>query len=106
MEEIEKLHFNIGEVAAMIGEAPSLIRYWEKEFPMLLPEKSAHGIRKFTRSDVQLIKLIHHLVRSKGMTLEGARLYLKTRKDGEIQAELLEKLRNIKNFLTELKVQL
>ena len=37
---IDKKYFTIGEVAAMIGEATSLVRFWEKEFPVLKPLKT------------------------------------------------------------------
>ncbi|MFA6261984.1 MAG: MerR family transcriptional regulator [Bacteroidia bacterium] len=103
MEEIPKTLYTIGEVAEMIGEAPSLIRFWEKEFPRLKPLKSEKGTRKYTQSDLQMLKLIHHLVKRKGMTLEGARQYLKKQHDTDQQAELLEKLENVKRFLVELK---
>lgn len=106
MEEIPKTLYTIGEVAEMMGEAPSLIRFWEKEFPQLKPFKSEKGTRKYTQADVQLLKLIHHLVKRKGMTLEGARQYLKKQHNTGQQAELLEKLENVKRFLVELKQSL
>lgn len=103
MEEIPKIVFTIGEVADMLGEAPSLIRFWEKEFPQLKPLKSEKGTRNYTQANVQLLKLIHHLVKRKGMTLEGARQYLKKQHNSDQQAEMLEKLENVKRFLVELK---
>ncbi len=98
-----KTLFSISEVASLISEAPSLIRFWEKEFKQIKPYKSEKGTRKYTEKDIQIIKLIHHLVKEKGMTLEGAKAYLKTQPHIEPQAVLLEKLTNLKAFLKELK---
>ena len=99
----QKIHYTIGEVSEILGEAPSLIRFWEKEFVQLKPQKTAKGIRKYSQKDIQLLKLIHHLIKEKGMTLEGARTYLKHQPNQDAQAELLNKLNGIKDFLTQLK---
>ena len=99
----KKIHYTIGDAAKLIGEAPSLIRFWENEFKQLKPQKTAKGIRKYTQKDIELLKLIHHLVKEKGMTLEGVRSYLKHQPNPDSQAELLNKLKGIKDFLTQLK---
>lgn len=68
----EKLYYPIGEVAEMFGVNTSLIRFWEKEFEVLKPHKNKKGNRLFTNEDVANLKLIFHLVKEKGYTLEGA----------------------------------
>ena len=35
-----KLYYSIGEVAKMFDVNESLLRYWEKEFPIISPKKS------------------------------------------------------------------
>lgn len=106
MESIDKTFYTIGEVAGMIGEAPSLIRFWETEFRSLNPAKSEGGTRKYTQKDVDLLILIHHLVKGKGMTLEGARQYLKSSKEPDREGAVLSKLKEIKRFLEGLKKEL
>lgn len=103
-KEIEKQYYLIGEVADMLQLSPSLLRYWEKEFDILKPKKNAKGDRLFTRDDVENIKLIYHLVREKGYTLEGAKAQLKSNL-GEAQKKLrmIEKLKKIRTFLVEIK---
>ena len=65
MEESEnqpdKLFYTIGEVAAMFNVNASLIRYWEKEFPVIKPKKNKKGNRFFTKSDIENFHIIYHL---------------------------------------------
>ncbi len=104
--EIEKSFYTIGEVASMLNESISRIRFWEKEFPQLHPLKTEGGTRKYTQKDIQFLKLIHHLVKEKGFTLEGARTYIKQQPKVNEQAILIDKLKDIKAFLVDLKDQI
>jgi DNA-binding transcriptional MerR regulator len=91
--EIEKLYFSIGEVADMFEVNSSLIRFWEKEFPQLQPRKNGRGNRVYSKKDIELFKKIHHLVKEKGYTLEGAKNALRKREvldeGGALRAKLL-----------------
>ena len=73
----EKRYYGIGEVAKAFGVNTSLIRFWEKEFDILQPKKTAKGNRKFTPADIKNLELIYHLVKERGFTLEGAKIHLK-----------------------------
>jgi DNA-binding transcriptional MerR regulator len=106
-KEIEKLYYSIGEVAEMLEVNTSLLRYWEKEFEILKPKKNGKGDRFFTKADIDDIKLIYHLVKDKGYTLDGAKSRLKT--DLELtqkKFKLIEKLKKVRGFLEELKEQI
>lgn len=105
-DSITKTYFTIGEVSERIGEAPSLIRFWEKEFPMLKPEKTDKGTRKYTEKDIQMLQLIHHLVKEKGYTLQGAAAYIKQQSDLEDKATIVASLNKLKLFLETLKKRL
>lgn len=106
-KQIEKLYYSIGEVAEMLNVNASLLRYWEREFDILKPKKNAKGDRFFTKSDIEKIKLIYHLVREKGYTLEGAKARLKGNTGQEEKKfKLIEKLKKVKGFLVELKDEL
>ncbi|MDX2301228.1 MAG: MerR family transcriptional regulator [Microscillaceae bacterium] len=76
-QEIEKKYFSISEVANMFQVKPSLIRFWESEFDMLHPAKNKKGERRFTQRDIEDLRLIYHLVKEKGFTLEGAKEHLR-----------------------------
>lgn len=72
-QNFNKLYYSIGEVADMFGVNASLIRFWEKEFEVIRPKKTAKGNRKFTPKDIEVLKSIFDLVKVKGFTLEGAK---------------------------------
>jgi DNA-binding transcriptional MerR regulator len=101
-DQIEKKFYTIGEVAEMIGEATSLIRFWEKEFTALKPHKTDRGTRKYSAKDIELIKYIHYLVKQKGYTLDGAKEALRKDQHTVSRAEVIAKLNDVKSFLTQL----
>ena len=75
--EIEKRYYSIGEVAEMLEVNTSLVRFWEKEFDILKPKRNKKGNRLFTQKDLSNLKLIYHLVKERGFTLEGAKTKLR-----------------------------
>lgn len=101
---IEKLYYSIGEVAAMFDVNTSLIRFWEKEFEVLKPKKNKKGNRLFTRKDVDNLKIIYNLVKERGYTLDGAKKKLRENKaDAVPTEEIIDRLKNIRQFLVELR---
>lgn len=104
---IEKLYYSIGEVAEMFEVNISLIRFWEKEFDILKPKKNKKGNRMFTAKDLDNLKIIYHLVKERGFTLEGAKKKLKENKEDTINnIEIVNRLKDIRQFLVELKEEL
>jgi len=98
--KIEKVIFTIGEVADMIGESPSLIRYWENQFDTLKPRKNKKGNRLFTKDDIELVQLIFHLVKERGLTIKGAKQKLKENRDETIHNyEIVKRLQIIREEL-------
>lgn len=103
---IEKKYFSIGEVAEMMDVATSLIRFWESEFDIIKPKKNRKGNRQFTREDIDNVKLIYHLVKEKGYTLQGAKDLLKNGNDSlKEKIEIIESLKKVKNFLLEIRAK-
>lgn len=106
-KQIEKRYYTIGEVADQLGVATSLIRFWESEFEIIKPKKNRKGNRQFTKEDVKNVKLIYHLVKEKGYTLNGAREFVKSDVNAAVgKIETLDSLKNIKLFLIQLKQEL
>ena len=104
---IEKIFFPIGEVAEMFGVNQSLIRFWEKEFDILKPQKNKKGNRLFTKQDIENLRLIFHLVKERGMTLNGAKQKLKNNiEDTTKNFEVVKKLQSIKSQLLDIKAEL
>lgn len=69
---VNKLYFRIGEVSRIVGIEPSVIRYWETEFPSLRPRRSKTGQRVYTQADLKRIETIKHLRYDLGLTAAGA----------------------------------
>ncbi len=102
-----KIYYSIGEVASMFGVNTSLIRFWEKEFDIIRPHKNKKGNRLFTQKDVDNFHIIYHLVKERGYTLKGAREKLRKNPDETARdIEILKNIKNIKEFLLELKSKL
>lgn len=103
-KKIEKFYFSIGEVAEMLGVNTSLIRFWEKNFDIIKPHKNKKGNRYFTKEDIENLKLIYHLVKEQGMTLEGARKKLSAQKtDVAENYKVIECLTEIRQMLVEIR---
>ena len=69
----EKRYYSIGEIAQAFNVNPSLLRFWEKEFKEIQPKKKKSGTRKYTSEDIVNIKRVYHLVKEKGLTIDGAK---------------------------------
>jgi DNA-binding transcriptional MerR regulator len=103
----EKLYYSMGEVAEMLCVSTSLVRFWEKRFDILKPQKNRKGNRLFTPADVRNLKTIYHLVKEKGMTLAGAEKQLKARRSAiERDMEIAERLGAIRALLVEVRNEL
>lgn len=102
-----KLLYSMGEVTEMFDVNASLIRYWESKFDCIKPHKNKKGNRMFTPADVENLKLIYHLVKEKGMTLEGANMAMKRRgKSVQRDVSILERLQHIRAMLLEVRESL
>jgi len=102
-EMMDKLYFSIGEVARMLDVNPSLLRFWETEFPQIKPYKNKKGSRFYTAEDIELLKRIYHLTRDCGYTLEGVREQLRTNTKLDEKMQLVKTLTETKEFLLSLK---
>ena len=103
----DKLFYKISEVAKMFNVNISAIRFWEKEFDILKPKKNKKGNRLFTPKDIKNMQIIHHLLKERGFTIEGAKKKLKENKKDTIDnVEIVNKLKEIRVFLTELRKEL
>ena len=102
-----KLYYSIGEVAEMLGVSETLLRYWEKEFPTIPPKKSGRNIRQYSQEDIEQVRLIHHLVKVKGMKLAAARKALRNSK-GEVERnmEIVSRLQAVREELMQIKKEL
>ncbi|MDN3605657.1 MerR family transcriptional regulator [Kaistella yonginensis] len=102
----DKLYYSIGEVSKAFDVNASLIRYWEQEFPIIKPKKNKKGNRYFTPEDIKNLKIIYHLVKEKGYTLDGARIALTTNSKISETVSMIDRLEFVKAELQKLKESL
>jgi DNA-binding transcriptional MerR regulator len=102
-----KQYYSMSEVTEMFRINHSLLRFWEKEFDIINPKKNKKGDRYFRPADIKNLQVIHHLLRQRKFTMEGAKDFLKknTNLAGK-QFEMIQSLEKIKTFLLEIKANL
>ncbi len=102
-----KLYYSIGEVARMFRVNESTLRYWEKEFPIIAPKKAGGNVRQYRKEDIENVKLVYHLVKERGMTIQGAKLKLKQNKETTSRsAEILDRLKRVREELVAMRKEL
>ena len=103
--EFTKRYYSIGEVADMFPElTTSKIRFWESNFTTIKPQKDNSGNRRFTKKDIDSLRIVYHLVQDKGYTLDGAKREIhENSKEYEQKIDVIDTLTDIKQMLLKLK---
>jgi len=100
-----KVYYAIGEVCALTGLKPHVLRYWESQFEVLSPTKNRAGNRVYRAKEIELILLVKRLLYDEKYTIEGAkRQLLEMRSEGSLGVESHEAVRP--EFLGTLKEEL
>jgi DNA-binding transcriptional MerR regulator len=103
-KKVEKLFYTIGEVAGILNVPVSTVRFWENEFDILKPRKNKKGNRLFMPGDLKNLRIIHHLVKEKGMTLAGAKKQISEKwEETDYKFEVRESLTGIKDLLADIR---
>lgn len=100
-----KLLYSMGEVAGMLGESTSAVRYWSNYFEKFIkPARNAKGNRLFHPEDVETLQQVQFLVKKQGMTLDGAAARLtEDRRSVERRVKALNALKEIRVQLIEVR---
>ena len=107
-----KIFYRVGEVSQLVGVESYVLRYWEKMFPQLKPEKDESGQRVYTKSDIDMVMRIKHLLYEERYTIDGARKKLREgskaesrskskAKNSEETQELFTILRDVRSTLQD-----
>ncbi|MBO4558271.1 MAG: MerR family transcriptional regulator [Bacteroidales bacterium] len=97
-----KICYTIGEVAEILGESTSLVRFWANTYPdAIKPSRNKKGNRLFSPDDVETFKKLHLYIKDRGMTLEGAGKMIKSNAEGDARADIALKLKNIRDMLQQ-----
>jgi DNA-binding transcriptional MerR regulator len=73
----KKEYYSISEVCTLTGLKQHVLRYWESQFGILKPQKNRAGNRNYRQREINIIRMIKHLLYDKRYTIEGARGELK-----------------------------
>ena len=96
----QKKYFRIKDIAEFVGENTSTLRYWESEFRELKPKRGEKGRRLYTPDDIDTIKKIQFLLRTKGMHISAAKEQLrKNNKNISLRASALDELMAVREEL-------
>ena len=100
-----KLLYSMGEVAGILGESTSAVRYWSKYFEKFIkPARNAKGNRLFHPEDVETLQQVQFLLKKQGMTLDGAAARLaEDRRSVEKRVKALNSLKEIRAQLVEVR---
>ena len=109
MNENNKTYKTIGDVAKILNLVDKktgklsthTIRFWEKEFKQVKPNIFSGRRRYYDNKTIEILKKIHYLLKSKGMTINGVKKLL-NQGDSELD-ENFNKTINKKIIKTKIK---
>ena len=88
----------------MLNIEQSTLRYWEKFFPKISPQRSNGNHRLYTSEEIEQIKLVSHLLKDRGLKIESAQKLLEKNYDEVRRAQIItNKLKKIKDEINSLK---
>ena len=100
-----KMIYTMGEVAEMLGENASAIRYWSNYFEKFIkPQRNAKGNRLYHPEDIETLKQIQYLLKNQGLTLKGTRQRLtEDRRTVDKRVKAIGILKGIREELVEVR---
>lgn len=100
-----KLLYTMGEVAELLGENASAVRYWSNYFEKFIkPQRNAKGNRLYHPEDVETLRQVKYLLKNQGLTLEGTLQRLtEDRRSVEGRVKALTILKGIRDQLTAVR---
>ena len=104
MDALDKDYYKIKDVAELIGVPQSTLRCWEKEFPECSPRRSATNIRYYTPADIETLRIIHFLLKVRGLKLDAAKEQLRVnRHNVSRRMEVIDRLAQVREELVNLR---
>lgn len=97
--------YTMGEVAQLLGEQTSAVRYWSNYFDKFVkPRRNAKGNRMYHPEDVETLQQIQFLLKNQGLTLEGAKQRLtENRRSVDRRVKALNELKEIRAQLVAVR---
>ncbi|MDR1330913.1 MAG: MerR family transcriptional regulator [Tannerella sp.] len=99
----KKLYHSIREVAEIFDLQESTLRFWETKFHEISPRKTPNGIRQYTKEDIEMVRVVYYLLKTRKLTIAGARQRLDENREMVINhAAIIARLTNVKNKMLSL----
>lgn len=103
IKDLDKQFYKIRDVSELLGVPTSTLRYWESEFPEIMPKRSRSNQRYYRSDDIRILRMIHYLVKVKGLRIEAAKEELRSnRKNVSRRLEIIDLLTETKESLNEI----
>lgn len=81
--EVSRRFHHIGDVAALTGLSADALRAWE-DVGLLMPQRSAGGVRQYTEDDIARVRLIARTLQSGGFSRAAVAMLLRS---GDLQPD-------------------
>lgn len=104
MEDFSKKYYKIRDVADFLGVPQATLRYWEIEFPEISPSRTPTGLRQYSPSDIETLRIIHYLVKIKGLKIDAAKAHF--RQNRSYISKKLKVIGELLDLRSELEVML
>ena len=104
MEDFSKKYYKIRDVAEFLGVPQATLRYWETEFPEISPARTPTGLRQYSPSDIETLRIIHYLVKIKGLKIDAAKTQF--RQNRSYISKKLKVIGELLDLRSELEVML
>jgi len=103
LEELDKKYYKIKDVSELLGVSASTLRYWEQEFPECRPRRSVTNIRYYKSQDIETLRIIHYLLKVKGLKIGAAKEQLRNnRSNVSNRVKIIETLTDTRNKLEDI----
>lgn len=99
----DKVYFKISEVAEIVGVEAHVLRFWEKEFSQVRPERVGGNRRLYRRRHVETFLQIKKLLYEDLYTIAGAKKRLRSGPGEERTGDRDELLLVVRRGLQDLK---
>ena len=90
--------YTIADAESLLRVKAHVIRYWEKEIPLIQSSRDNYGRRLYSSRELQILFRLKHLLHVRRFTLEGARQ--------ELYHELTDNNQDLRSRLSALRSEL
>lgn len=101
--DLSKKYYKISDVAEILNIPASTLRFWEKEFTIIKPKRNAKNTRFYTAKDIETIRMVHYLVKEKGLKLDAAQQQIRiNRNNVSKRVEVIDRLKSVRSRLEKM----